>query len=260
MKNYVLGVDVGNTNTVFGLFENNDNREILYNWRTATHSERTSDELGIFLISFLQSAGISQKDIQGFIYSSVVPSFNSILENMAVRYFSRDPLRAHAETVSLEIDYPNPREIGADRLVNAVAAKEYYGRDLIVIDLGTATTFCVIRNGIYCGGIIAPGLSLSMEALTGRTAQLPAVTFRKPPNIIGKSTVNAMESGFFYSWKGMLSGIISEIKHENPEIQYRIAATGGFSELLNQEIPGLFDEVDSLLTLRGLKLIYRKRM
>jgi type III pantothenate kinase len=159
--------------------------------------------------------------------------------------------------VPLTIKYPNPAEIGADRLVNAVAAKSLYGNDLIVIDMGTATTFCVLINGEYIGGVIAPGLNLSMEALTRNTAQLPSVTFAKPDSgAIGDSTVHAIQSGFFYGWAGILKGIIDEIRKSLPDKKLKVISTGGFSTLLQQEFSELFDEVDSLLTLKGLKMIY----
>ncbi|MDH5655792.1 MAG: type III pantothenate kinase [Spirochaetia bacterium] len=253
---YILGIDIGNTNTVFGLF-NSKESGILHHWRTATHRDRTSDELGIFLTSFLNSETIDRENITGFIYSSVVPSFNPVLEKMTQDYFKQKALKISYDMVPLEISYPNPSEIGADRLVNAVAAKEKYGQNLIVIDMGTATTFCILTGGTYRGGVIAPGLNLSIEALTKNTAQLPSISFEKPSSgVIGDSTIHAMQSGFFYGWAGMLKGILDEIKKSHPETKFRIIAAGGFSGILQKEIPGMFDETDPLLTLNGLQIIY----
>ncbi len=255
----VLGIDIGNTNTVFGLFEMTDDLEILRHWRTVTHRDRTSDELGIFLLGFLQSAGIDPRTIQGFIYSSVVPSFNPIVERMANDYFHSTPLRVDYQMgLPIEILYPRAYEIGADRLVNAVGAHVKYGGNLIVADLGTATTFCVMEEGRYLGGSIAPGVKLSMEALHRNTAQLPPIEFARPPSgIIGDSTVHALQAGFFFGWVGLLRGIIEESKRARPGVQFRTIGTGGLSNLIQREVPDLFDEIDVLLTLRGLKAIYR---
>jgi len=254
---YILGIDVGNTNTVFGLFSDTNEGDIIHHWRTSTQRDRTSDEMGVFLISFLNSASIAVSDVVGFIYSSVVPSFNPLLEKMTFDYFDRTAIKINHKMVPLKIKYPNPSEIGADRLVNAVAANSLYGNDLIVIDMGTATTFCVLTDSEYRGGIIAPGLNLSMEALTRNTAQLPSVIFAKPDSgVIGDSTVHAMQSGFFYGWVGMLEGIINEIKKSIPDKDFKVISTGGFAALIDKEFPELFDEVDSLLTLKGLRLIY----
>jgi len=256
-EKYILAIDVGNTNTVFGLFQENRKGDILHHWRTATHRDRTSDELGIFLISFLNSRNISTADIAGFIYSSVVPPFNPVIEKMTADYFRHDAIKIQHDMVPLRINYPKPSEIGADRLVNAVAAGSLYGNDLIIIDMGTATTFCILKNGEYRGGIIAPGLNLSMEALTRNTAQLPSVVFEKPVSgVVGDSTVHAIQSGFFYGWIGMLKGILDEIKKEMSDTAFKVVATGGFAGILQKETPELFDEVDSLLTLKGLKIIY----
>ena len=256
-EGYVLAIDVGNTNTVFGLFRNEANAEILHHWRTATHRDRTSDELGIFLLSFLNSAGISADDISGFIYSSVVPPFNAILERMTEDYFKQKALKVSYDMVGMKIEYPKPAEIGADRLVNAVSAIHLYGKDVIVVDMGTATTFCIIVDGVYRGGVISPGLNLSMEALTKNTAQLPAISFQKPPSgIIGDTTIHAMQAGFFYGWAGLLRGILNEIKAELSGTNFEVIATGGFSSVLHREVPDLFDRVDPMLTLKGLQTIY----
>jgi len=256
---YILGVDTGNTNTVFGLFAPDGDFEILHHWRTVSRRDRTSDELGIFLIGFLQTAGIAVESIGGFLYSSVVPSFNPIVERMARDYFHCSALRvSHDLSMGLEYDYPRPDEIGADRLVNAVAAHTLYGGDLIVIDMGTATTFCKLHGNRYQGGCIAPGLKLSIEALWRNTAQLPPVEFVRPEAVTGHSTIKALQSGFYYGWIGLLKEVIAQLRAENPERSYRTVATGGLSALIQSDAQ-IFDVVDSLLTLRGLKAIYGKQ-
>ncbi len=259
MKDYVLAVDIGNTNTVFGLFEDTDDFEIQKDWRTVTRRDRTSDELGIFLLGFLQSSGIDPARIKGFVYSSVVPSFNPIVERMASDYFRSIPLRVRHDNIPLAIDYPRPEEIGADRLVNAVASNRMFGGNQIVVDLGTATTFCVVHEGHYLGGSIAPGLKLSMEALFRNTAQLFPVEFSRPSSVIADSTRTAIQAGFFFGWVGLLRGILDEIYHTFPGKKYHTIATGGLAALIHREVPELFETVDPLLTLRGLKVIYRAR-
>ncbi len=258
MKEFILGVDIGNTNSVFGLFEKDADGEILHDWRTVTRRERTSDELGIFLLGFLHSSGIDPAAIKGFIYSSVVPPFNPIVERMARDYFNCDPLNVRWDSVPLKIEYPHPPEIGADRLVNAAAAREMYGGDLIIIDMGTATTFCVMHEEVYLGGSIAPGLKMSIESLSRKTAQLPPIEFARPAGgVVGDSTIHAMQSGFFYGWVGLLRGISEEIKRSGPDRKYRSVATGGLCTLIQREVPDLFDIVEPDLTLKGLQVIYR---
>ena len=256
---YVLGVDVGNTNTVFGLFRDEPDFEILHSWRTVTRRDRTSDELGIFLLGFLNSSGIVATEVGGFIYSSVVPPFSPIVERMGSDYFRCDPLRVRFDMgLPIGVSYPHPAEIGADRLANAAGAHAMCRDDLIIVDLGTATTFCLLEDGSYRGGVIAPGLKVSIEALTRKTAQLPPIEFARPSSgVLGDTTVHSLQSGFFYGWVGLLRGIIGELKDRDPKRNYTVFATGGLSNLISRETPGLFDRVDDLLTLRGLKTIWR---
>lgn len=256
---YTLGVDVGNSNTVFGLFDADGSGEILSNWRTVTRLERTSDELGIFLLGFLQSSRYQPEDIDGFIYSSVVPNFNPIVARMAQDYFDCQARVVSCETVPLTFSYPRPFEIGADRLVNAVAAARLFGGDNIIIDLGTATTFCVVHGTEYVGGAIAPGLKLSMETLSRRTAQLPPIEFARPSSgVVGDSTIHALQAGFFFGWVGLLREIINQTKSREPNRSYRVVATGGLAALIARETEGLFDVVAPLLTLDGLRILYRE--
>ncbi|MBI39094.1 MAG: pantothenate kinase [Leptospiraceae bacterium] len=254
---YGLAVDIGNTNTVFGLYEESS-AEILKSWRTVTHRDRTSDELGIFLKGFLQSGGVAVQDIQHFIYSSVVPSFNPIVEKMVRDYYNTEPLRVHYELpLPMRFVYPRPYEIGPDRIVNAIAASKIYGGDLIVIDLGTATTFCLVHGQDYMGGSIAPGLKLSMEALSRRAAMLPPIEFACPPSgVLGDSTIHSIQSGFFFGWIGLLREIIHQFRKRDSSRDYQVIATGGLASLIHAESPDLFDQVDGLLTLRGLQIIH----
>lgn len=274
MAAHVLGVDVGNSNTVFGLFEDTaDGCRILHHWRTVTRRDRTSDELGIFLLGFLESMHIDPASIGGAIYSSVVPSFNPIVERMVRDYFDAEALRVdHESPLPIAVHYERPFEIGADRLVNATAAVALYGEagapaaggngspDLICVDLGTATTFCVIHDRAFVGGSIAPGLKLAMETLSNRAAQLPPIEFRRPPSgVVGDSTIHALQAGFFFGWRGLLREIVEEVRRSEPKRTYRVVATGGLSTTFHAEAPGLFDYVDPLLTLKGLQIIYRFR-
>ncbi|MCB1327258.1 MAG: type III pantothenate kinase [Spirochaetales bacterium] len=260
MAGKILCVDIGNSNTVFGIFDSaREGEPVLKHWRTVTRRDRTSDELGIFLLGFLESASLDPASIGSCVYSSVVPSFNPIVERMARDYFQAGVLRVqHDLKLPITFDYPRPAEIGADRVVNAVAAHVRFGGDLIVIDLGTATTFCVLHQGSYVGGSIAPGLKLSMESLSRATAQLPPIEFRNPPDgAIGKSTTGALQSGFFYGWVGLLREITDRVRRHSPDRTYRVIATGGLCGLIHAEEPSLFDEVDPLMTLHGLQTIYR---
>ncbi|MEQ9365749.1 MAG: type III pantothenate kinase [Leptospirales bacterium] len=256
---YILGVDIGNTNTVFGLFNDSRDLDILHDWRTVTRRDRTSDELGIYLLGFLEFAGVKPASIRTVVYSSVVPSFSPIVEHMIRHYFKTEPLRVdHTRNLPIRLRYPQPQEIGADRLVNASAAAHIYGGNVICVDLGTATTFSVIRDGEFVGGSIAPGLKISIETLSNRTAQLPPIEFKRPPGgVIGESTVQALQSGFFYGWLGMLREIIQTIRNERSDLRYQVVATGGLSALFQTEAEGLLDHVDPLLTLKGLKIIYQ---
>ncbi len=259
MEEFVLGIDTGNTNTVIGLFRDNDDHEIIQHWRTVSRRERTSDELGIFILGFLQLKGVQADQIKACIYSSVVPSFSPIIERMTRDYFYCEAVRVSSRMpLPFQIDYPRPEEIGADRLVNAAAGCVIYGGDLIIIDMGTATTFCVILDGHYIGGSIAPGLKLSIEALSRNTAQLPPIEFARPDcGVVGDSTIHALQSGFFFGWTGILREIRDRMRATYPGRNLRVVATGGLSGLIHREVPELFDEVDDQLTLRGLKIIHQ---
>lgn len=255
-KEYTLVVDVGNTNSVFGLFEKNS-KDPIFHKRTVTRRDRTSDELGLFLKGFLSQDKLDTVPITKAIYSSVVPSFNPIVERTLLDWFSVEPIQVNYQMVlPFGITYPRPFEIGADRLVNAAYfAVTYPGKKAIIVDLGTATTFCVMSDKPdYMGGVIAPGLKMSMDALTRNAAQLPPIVFEPLKSILGDSTFQSLQSGFFYGWVGLLKGIINQIKKEYGE-DHLVIGTGGLVSTIDAAQPGIFDEIDNNITLKGLKIL-----
>jgi type III pantothenate kinase len=255
-SDYLLVVDVGNTNSVFGLFRGTE-EEPVFHKRTVTRRDRTSDELGLFLKGFLSQEKYDDISISHAVYSSVVPSFNPIVERMLLDWFGVHPLKVTNEIkLPFQITYPRPFEIGADRLVNAAyCAIHYPKKKSIIIDLGTATTFCVLNEKPeYVGGVIAPGLKISMDALTRNTAQLPPIVFEAPGSVLGSSTIQSLQAGFFYGWVGLISGIISQIKKELGD-DYMVVGTGGLVSTIHSAHPGIFDMIDPNLTLKGLKTL-----
>ncbi|AGK99898.1 type III pantothenate kinase [Desulfoscipio gibsoniae] len=251
----ILVFDVGNTNIVLGVFRG---QELVENWRLSTARHRTADEYGMLLRDLFETTTVSMDDIKATLLSSVVPPINPTLEETCQKYFGLTPYIVGPGTkTGMPIKYENPREVGADRIVNAVAGYEQYGGPLIIVDFGTATTFCVISaKGEYLGGAIAPGIGISTEALFARAAKLPRVELVKPPSIIGKNTVNSMQSGIVYGFVGQVNEIVRRIKHEisgNP----LVVATGGLAELIAGETPAI-DRVDKYLTLNGLRIIYER--
>ena len=250
---HLLVVDVGNTNVVLGVYEGD---ELLQSWRLATARERTADEYGI-LTRQLTAETISGA-LNGAIVSSVVPPLDSSIGFMIRKYFGVEPLFVEPGVktgISIRVD--NPLEVGADRIVNSVAGYEQHGGPLIIVDFGTATTFDVVTaNAEYVGGVIAPGLTISAEALFARAARLPRVDIRRPVTVIGTNTVVNMQSGLFFGYLGLVDGILKRMKEEVPNVK-RIIATGGLAPLLAKESEYI-DEVDPDLTLKGLKLIYER--
>ncbi|MCB1142372.1 MAG: type III pantothenate kinase [Leptospiraceae bacterium] len=257
MKNTLLVIDIGNTNTVFGVYKKNET-EPRFHKRTVTRPDRTSDELGVFLKGFFHEEGMDPGEIDSAIYSSVVPGFNPIVSRMLGDWFKVEPVIVNYRMkLPFTIQYPRPFEIGADRLVNAAAVVHMKIGKSIIVDMGTATTFCVVNEeDEYLGGVIAPGLKLSMDALTRNTAQLPPITFQKPGSILGGSTLESLQSGFFYGWVGLLRGIIQEIKNEFGE-DYKVVGTGGLVSTIDSSYSGIFDHIDPLMTLRGLEFLYQ---
>lgn len=251
-------LDAGNTNTVIGVFHNDD---LLYEWRIKTDRHKTEDEFGILLKSLFDHKGISFSDFKGVIISSVVPPIMIALEKMCKAYFNIQPLIIGRSDVHsfLPMNYPHPEEIGADRIVNAVGAIEEYGSPLIIIDFGTATTYCYVNEqGEYAGGLIAPGIKVSMDALYSKASKLPKIEIQLPTNVVGTTTVEAMQSGVFYGYIGQVDGIVRRIKKQM-NTKPTVIATGGLASLLAEESETI-SHVDSHLTLKGLYLIYQRNI
>lgn len=249
----ILVFDVGNTNTVIGVY---DGEKLLNHWRIRTNAQRTCDEYGILLRSLLENDKLNLKDIKSVVVSSVVPTLMMELEWMSRKFFACRPLIIGPGVKNgLAIKYENPREVGADRVVNAVAAYNKYGGPLIIVDFGTATTFCVVSaKGEYLGGAIAPGIIISTEALVSKAAKLPRVELQRPRSLIGKNTVSSMQAGIMYGFVGQVEGIITRMKTEI-EGEPQVIATGGLAAVIARETV-VIDKVDEFLTLDGLRLIY----
>ncbi|KKY01647.1 MULTISPECIES: type III pantothenate kinase [Paraclostridium] len=252
----LLVFDVGNTNMVLGIYEG---KELKNYWRISTDKAKTSDEYGMLINNLFQYDNVDKNSIKDIIISSVVPNVMHSLENFCVKYFNKQPLIVGPGIkTGLNIKYDNPKQVGADRIVNAVAAIEKYKSPMIIIDFGTATTFCAIsEKGEYLGGTIAPGIKISSEALFQRASKLPRVELLKPGMTICKNTVSAMQSGIIYGYVGLVDKIIAMMKKELGNEDIKVIATGGLSSLIASETDSI-DCVDKNLTLEGLKIIYNK--
>ena len=253
----LLAIDSGNTNIVFAIFGENGEKQ--GEWRSSTNTNRTADEFGIWLEQLIQLEGLSRNKINTAIIATVVPATLFSLKTLCRKYFSCDPIIVGDADVDLGIDVHVDKadEVGSDRLVNAVAAHERYGGPLIIVDFGTATTFDVIdEEGAYLGGVIAPGVGLSSEALHQAAAQLPRIAVERPETVIGKSTVSAMQSGIFWGYVSLIEGIVKRIKAEMGR-DIDVIATGGLAPLFTQSIDTirLFDDD---LTLHGLLAVYHR--
>ena len=251
----LLVIDVGNSNIVLGIY---DGERLLKDWRVSTDKSKTADEYGILVHQLFTLAGISFSDIQDIVISSVVPPLTGVLERLAVEYFGFRPyVVGPGIKTGMPIHYDNPKEVGADRIVNAVAGFEKHRTALIIVDFGTATTFDYVNGkGEYCGGVIAPGLVISMEALFQKASKLPRVEILKPPSIIAKNTVNSMQAGIFYGYVGLVDEIVGRIKAESRD-DPRVLATGGLAGLIAPESKTI-EEVDEYLTLEGLRILYQR--
>jgi type III pantothenate kinase len=252
----LLVFDVGNTNMVLGVYEG---KKLLKDWRISTDKEKTSDEYGVLINNLFQFDGLNLRDVKDVIISSVVPNVMHSLENFSIKYCKKQPLIVGPGVkTGLNIKYDNPKQVGADRIVNAVAGIEKYGTPLIIIDFGTATTFCAMsEKGEYLGGTIAPGIKISSEALFQRASKLPRVELAKPGIAICKNTVSAMQSGIIYGYVGLVDKIIDMMKMEFKNKDVKVIATGGLSSLIASETDRI-DFVDKFLTLEGLRIIYDK--
>lgn len=252
----LLAVDIGNTNIVLGVHEN---KKLLHHSRINTYPHRTSDEYRILIKSLLNSVSIDIKKIKGIIISCVVPPLLAVFEDALKRYFKIRPIIVnHKTSTGIKICYTNPKEVGADRIVNAAAAYHEFGGPVIIIDFGTATTFCVVSaKGEYLGGVIVPGITISAEALFARAAKLPAVELIKPERVIGKDTISSMQSGIIYGYAGLVDAIVERIKAEMKWKKPMVIATGGLVELIAPESKTI-KRVEPFLTLEGLRLIYEK--
>ena len=252
----ILTLDIGNTNIKTALFEGMEMRQY---WRISTNRARSSDEYGIILMGLLNHNGIPASAVDGIIMSSVVPQINFTIEHMCRNYFGHEPMKIEPGVkTGINIKYENPREVGSDRIANAVAAYELYGGPCITIDFGTATTFGAIsERGEFLGGAICPGLKLAAEALTERAAKLPRFELAKPETVIGRNTITNMQSGIVYGYIGQVNYQVERMKRELGAPNAKVIATGGLAVLVGEESNAI-DVMDGLLTLKGLCLIYAK--
>lgn len=251
----LLVVDVGNTHTVLGVYRG---PTLLGHWRVSSESQRTADEIGVLLRSLFELAGIDVAGIHGIAMSTVVPGLTPAYQEVARDYFHRDPLVVGPGIrTGMPIQYEDPREVGADRIVNAVAGYAKYRTSLVIVDFGTATTFdYVSEDGAYLGGMIAPGLTISMEALFSRASKLPKVALERPPRVLGRNTLHAMQSGILFGYACLVDGLIDRLTEEvggDPVV----LGTGGLAPLIAAETKRI-THVEELLTLEGLRILYER--
>lgn len=249
----LLVFDVGNTNIVLGVYQG---KELVWHWRVSTDRQKTGDEYGTLIFTLFNHAGLDIKKVRAVIISSVVPPLVVPLQRMCTRYFGADPIVVGPGTkTGIRIRYENPREVGADRIVNAVGAFDKYGGPLIIVDFGTATTFCAIaENGDYMGGAIAPGIGISTEALFQRAAKLPRIELVTPKTMICRNTVNSMQAGIIYGFVGQVDEIVRRMKAEMEGVP-KVIATGGLANLIAAE-SSCIDVVEPFITLEGLRILY----
>lgn len=251
----LLALDVGNTNVTIGAF---DGEKLAGRWRLRTIHEQTADEWGILIRNLFSLSSLDLAAVNGVIISSVVPAVDQPLEAMADRYFRRQPLFvSHATDLGITVRYDNPREVGADRLVNAVAGFRKFGGPVVVVDLGTTINFDIVSgDGVFLGGVICPGIGMSISGLFARTARLPMVDFREPEKLIGSNTVGSITSGLYYGFVGMIDGILERLEEElGPEL--KTVATGGQGRLITRS-SRLVKRYEEDLTLEGLRLIWER--
>jgi type III pantothenate kinase len=252
----ILALDVGNTNTVIGLFEND---KLVYDWRIRTAPSITEDELNVILSNLFADKKIEARQIEETVISCVVPPMMKVLDRYCHKYLNHAPKWIDSSAVEMPVIYDNPAEVGADRLVNAIAAYHIYNTSLIVIDFGTATTFDVINEkGEYIGGAISPGIGIAAEALFQRASKLPRVELYNPPEtVIGKNTAHSMKSGIIYGYAELIDGMVRRIKKEMQNSKPKVIATGGLAPLM-RDISETIESVELDLTLEGLRIISKK--
>lgn len=251
----ILAIDVGNTHIVLGAL---NHKQLLGHWRLSTDRLRTADEYGVLLKEMFKLSGLEMSEVQAIIMASVVPPINITLETMAQKYFGLTILQVGPGIkTGISIKIESPRELGADRIVNAVAGYAQYGGPLIIVDFGTATTFCCINEkGEYLGGAIAPGIAISTEALFQRAAKLPRVEMIKPASVIGRNTISSMQSGIIFGFAGQVDAIVGKMQQELGG-KAKVIATGGLASVMAEETHCI-DKVDPILTLTGLQIIYER--
>lgn len=249
----LLAIDVGNTNIVFGVY---DEKNIVDYWRINSDHNKTADEYGILFREAIKFVSSGIKSIDNVIISSVVPLLSTVIKRMVKRYFKLDPVFVDENIkTGLTICYDNPKDVGADRIVNAVAAYSIYGGPVIIVDFGTATTFCAVNSkSEYLGGIIVPGILISLEALSHRAAKLPSVTLEAPERVIGRSTITSMQSGIVYGYAGLVDELVERMKQEM-DGEPSVIATGGLAEMIAAQTRNI-KEINPMLTLEGLRLVF----
>ena len=260
-KTMLLAFDVGNTNIVLGVFKNG---ELIQNWRLETDPRKSADEYGMVINQLFTYENLDIKEVEDIIISTVVPSVLYTLQHLSMKYFNKRAIVVGPGVkTGLIVKYDNPKQVGADRIVNAVAAHAKYGGPLVILDFGTATTFCAIsEKAEYLGGTIAPGLKISSDVLTEKTAKLPKVELEEPGHVICRNTIQSMQSGLVYGHMGLVEYIVNKMKKELAEYcdtdePVKVIATGGLATLIDNGVDCI-DYVDKMLTLEGLELIYRK--
>ena len=251
----LLAIDIGNTNIVLGLYQD---KKLITHWRLATQAERTADEYGVILTQLVDHGGFRCQQISAIAVSCVVPPMLTTTQELAARFFDREPLIVGPGIkTGMPILYENPKDVGADRIVNGIAAFDKYRDACIVVDFGTATTIDLISpKGEYVGGAIAPGLSISLEALVQRASKLPHIEIVKPKEVVGRNTVNSIQAGIFYGYVGLVDGLVKRIQKEQ-NVRVKVVATGGLAPLVASECATIH-EVDEFLTLDGLRIIHER--